>query len=233
MFIVKDYLNIKNNFNWSEYFSEQRRLDFLSQVDIEEIYRNVRVYLKEDNSKMGFVIFHMLKELFKSEKVISPRVLELGAASGFLTRSILSIYQGTGVLVDKNEESCKQFYKLDDPVKFNIQYIVSDLFELDIKQKFDIVCSFGLIEHFPDKSGVMSIHKKFIVENGKLLIIVPLDTPLTRAYFEVNPELNLGYRELLTKNEFIKILKESDLKILNTAISFGYSYDFIAVLCAL
>lgn len=232
MFITKDYLNSKENFNWSQYFSDSKMDNFVDNDEIMDIYRNVREYLKEDSGRMGFILYQMLKELFKDEDIDAPDILEIGAASGFLTRSILSLYDGTGMLVDKNEESKKQFEKLVDPITSKITYKIEDLFKLDIEKRFDIVCSFGLIEHFPEKLKIMDVHKKFIHEVGRLLIIVPLDTPLSRAYFEVNPDLNLGYRELVTKKEFVDILKQSNLNILKTSVSFGYSYDFIAALCS-
>ena len=233
MFITKDYLNMKDGFDWSRYFNENKESDFTSKLDIKEIYQNVRMYLKEDNIKMGFVIHQILKKLLNSENISSPAVLELGAATGFLTRSILGLYNGMGVLVDKNRESNNQFNKLKDQKKLNIEYIINDIFELDIKERFDIVCSFGLIEHFPNKKEVILIHSKFVKPNGKVLIIVPLDTPLSRAYFEVNPELNLGYRELLSKKEFIQELEQCNLKTVRTMTSFSYTYDFIAALCIL
>lgn len=233
MFITKDYLNLKDDFDWSRYFSENRQRDFTEKLDLEEIFRNLRTYLKEDNIKMGFVIYKLLKELLGGLEISSPSVLELGAATGFLTRSILSLFPGNGILVDKNEESNNQFNKLNDKEKINITYIIKDIFKLDIKDRFDIVSSFGLIEHFPDKKEVVLAHTKFVKPDGLVLIIVPLDTPLSRAYFEVNPELNLGYRELLSKNEFINILKQYNLKIVKIETSIGYTYDFIAALCVL
>ncbi len=233
MYITKDFLELQDGFNWPQYFNENRQREFSAQINIEEIYQKVRLFLKEDNFKMGGVLYKVLKEVFAGEQIVSLSVLELGAGSGFLTRSVLSLYKGSGVLVDKNEESYHQFDKLNDKEKTNIKYIIRDLFQLDIKDRFDIVCSFGLIEHFSDKKEVINCHIKFMKPDGKLLIIVPLDTPLTRAYFEINPELNLGYRELLNKNEFIKVLDERKLKIKKLASSYGYSYDFIAALCVL
>jgi hypothetical protein len=106
-----------------------------------------------------------------------------------------------------------------------------DLFQLDLAETFDVVCSFGLIEHFVHKEALLEIHKKFAAFNGMVIILVPLDSPLTRAFLEVHPELNLGYRELLKEKEFKKILVQNGLEVVRTKVSHGYSYDFVGALC--
>jgi hypothetical protein len=73
----------------------------------------------------------------------------------------------------------------------------------------------------------MKAHKKFVKPGGIILILVPFDTPLTRVFYEVHQELNPGYRELLSKEEFCEILVQSGLEIINTYISHGYVYDII------
>ena len=101
---------------------------------------------------------------------------------------------------------------------------------MELAERFDLVCSFGLIEHFIDKRPVLEIHRKFIAPGGVIVIIVPMDTPLTRAFFELHPELNLGYRELLKEKEFKRILTQQGMKILRTQASKGYVYDFLGAL---
>lgn len=232
MFITKDYQALEEDFNWSQYFGGQRDAATIDQAHLEEIYKNVRTFLKEDNAKMGMVNYRVLRELFAGEKVNAPRVLEIGAATGFLTRSILGLFGGTGLLVDRNEESHRQFTQLKEGEKKGISYLLHDLFTLELEERFDLVCSFGLIEHFVDKKEVVAAHCKFAKPDGRVLVIVPMDTPLSRAYFEVNPELNLGYRELMTKNELIDAMKTGGLEVLKTVTSFGYTYDYIAALGA-
>jgi hypothetical protein len=96
---------------------------------------------------------------------------------------------------------------------------------------FDLVCSFGLIEHFRHKHAVIDIHKTFVHSRGFVVIIVPLGTPLTRVFFEIHPELNFGYRELMTLPELRDCLEQENLNPINTSLSSGYVYDFAAVVC--
>lgn len=231
MFVTKDYMNQKEGFDWSRYFGHGDDSAILETIDYKSLFFTLRTYLKEDDTRMGFVMYKLLKEIFAENKIKSPKILEIGAATGFLTRSLLTMFGGEGKLVDQNTASRDRFNELKETDKKNISYILSDLFTLSTDERFDIVCSFGLVEHFVDKKDVTLVHANFLKTNGKVLIIAPLDTPLSRAYFELNPELNLGYRELMTKDELVNSVRDANLKIINIAYSYAYCYDFVAVLC--
>lgn len=59
--------------------------------------------------------------------------------------------------------------KKDDDVKV----IEADIFAYEPVEFYDIVCSFGLIEHFSDLELVLSCHFKFMKPNGVLLMTLP------------------------------------------------------------
>ncbi|TGV00987.1 class I SAM-dependent methyltransferase, partial [Mesorhizobium sp. M00.F.Ca.ET.186.01.1.1] len=102
-----------------------------------------------------------------------PRVLELGAGTGFLTRLLLTMYQGSGVLVDNCQTSFDAYNQVAHNHADRITYLLEDLFTLKLTETFDLVCSFGLIEHFKEKAEILSIHKQFCKEDGYLILIVP------------------------------------------------------------
>jgi 2-polyprenyl-3-methyl-5-hydroxy-6-metoxy-1,4-benzoquinol methylase len=120
---------------------------------------------------------------------------------------------------------------MQDHLKKYITYLNADLFHLELEEEFDLICSFGLIEHFVEKQAVLAAHKKFAASNANIIILVPLDSPLTRAFLEVHPELNLGYRELLSEKELKRILTRNALHVIRMNISQGYCYDFVGALC--
>ncbi len=232
MYITKIIENESNgNFDWTKYFSREENFDIFEKFDKNKILNDIRYHLQENNFKMLFVLSQVMRSLLRGLDVKKPNILELGAATGFLTRWLVTQYDGRGTLVDRNEASYKAFNSLKDTSKEYIQYLVKDIFELELEEKFDIVCSFGLIEHFEDKSEVLEVHKRYLSEDGLLIIVVPMDSLLTRVFFEVHPELNLGYRELLTEGELKKILNDADLEVLKTEISIGYAYDHVAAVC--
>jgi SAM-dependent methyltransferase len=200
-------------------------------MDPVRLISKLREHLKENNYQLTFKMSRLLRELLKGMNMTNPKILELGAATGLLTRWLLNQYGGRGVLVDKSEASFRAYTALKDNLKQNITYINEDLFRLELDDTFDLVCSFGLIEHFVDKKSVLDAHRKFVASGGMIVILVPLDSPLSRVFLAVHPELNLGYRELLTETEFKKILTKNGLEVVKTIISQGYCYDFVGALC--
>jgi SAM-dependent methyltransferase len=223
--------NENDDFNWEFYFSRVKADEIIKQMNASQIVSNLRKHLTEDKFRLTLSICKMMRSLFEGIDVDNPRVLELGAATGFLTRWLISQYGGSGVLVDRSEGAYKAFLSMDDDFRKAVTYVKGDIFEIELERTFDLVCSFGLIEHFKKKKRVIDIHKKFVNPNGYILIIIPLDTLLTRLFFEVYVELNFGYRELLNKKEFEEVLTGEDLEISKIAVSEGYSYDFAGAVC--
>jgi SAM-dependent methyltransferase len=221
-----------NDFDWDAFFSEELQGDILKKIDPKAMFAMLRKHLSENKFKMTFALSKVMRELLNALPVKqNPRILELGAATGFLSRWLIGKYGGEGVLVDNNRSSYDAFTAMNDPLKSKFTYLLEDLFTLELDEAFDIVCSFGLVEHFPCKQKVMEAHTKFVSGDGFVIILVPMDTPLTRAFLEVHPELNLGYRELMTEKELKKMLNDAGLNILKTGVSFGYSYDFAGAVC--
>lgn len=219
------------NFDWEAFFSKEAANKIIEQMDVEKIFFKSREHLKEDRFRLAFTLNKMMIKLLKGREPENPKVLELGAATGFLTRWFIEQFGGAGVLVDRCEASYSAFTRGKDDVKRNLVYRNVDIFKLEMDDRFDVVCSFGLIEHFEDKKAVLDVHDKFAVPGGLIVILVPRDTRLTRTFLELHPELNLGYRELLTDSEFTGILTRNGLEPVRVESSSGYSYDFTGALC--
>lgn len=221
-----------DNFDWNSYFLKKDLVN-ITQEEAKNILTKVRSYLYEDNIKIAFTLARMMRRLMRDIVVFEKvNILELGAATGFLSRWFLNEYGGKATLVDNNQASYNEFLK-NNYNSSDINYIVEDAFNLKIGAEFNIVCSFGLIEHFKDKSKIINTHIRFLQPNGYLVILVPQKTLLTQIYFDMHPELNCGYRELIEKEQLIDILKDYPLKVLNLVTSDNYVYDFIGTICKL
>jgi SAM-dependent methyltransferase len=233
MYKTSIYKQAENgNFDWETYFTPEESTEKLfKRLDLPQVLSRLRGHLKEDKFRLAFALNRVMTRLLEGMAPHHPRVLELGAATGFLGRWLLRQYGGTGILVDNSKASYHAYALVEDDVKENITYLNVDLFTLELQERFDLVCSFGLIEHFEDKRAVLDVHKKFVASDGIIVILVPLDSPLTRVFLEVHPELNLGYRELLTEKEFKRILMQHGLRAIRTQASKGYVYDFIGAVC--
>ena len=231
---VKNFITneLHDDFDWDKYFSRKHKDEIIEQMDYKKIVLNLRSHLREDKFKMAFALGRVLRVLLKDLNINkNPGILELGAATGFLTRWLISQYGGTGVLVDKSKASYNAYTLVKDSNKKYITYIKKDLFILELAETFYLICSFCLSEHFLDKSAVLAVHKKFLASNGFIIILVPMDSLLTRAFLEVHPELNLGYRDLLTEKSLKCLLMQNGMQVIKTQKSKGYIYDFVGAVC--
>jgi 2-polyprenyl-3-methyl-5-hydroxy-6-metoxy-1,4-benzoquinol methylase len=82
-------------------------------------------------------------------------------------------------------------------------------------ERFDLVFSFGLIEHFPDKRDILDAHIELAKPGGIVLLYVPIDSPDNRELTAMAAEWeNFGYRELLTVDELAEVCADPRLDVL-------------------
>lgn len=72
-----------------------------------------------------------------------------------------------------NKNVVRNFENINGLPSETIRYIESDFFAFSSDKKYDVVFSFGFIEHFEDTQDVISRHVDLLSENGQLLIIIP------------------------------------------------------------
>jgi len=72
-----------------------------------------------------------------------------------------------------NKDIVRNFEKINQLPEGTIQCIESDFFVLSPDKKYDVVFSFGFIEHFEDTGDVIGRHVDLLSEKGQLLILIP------------------------------------------------------------
>ncbi len=72
-----------------------------------------------------------------------------------------------------NEEITRTFEKINGLPGGTIQTIESDFFAFSTEKKYDVVFSYGFIEHFEDTRDVISRHVELLSHKGQLLMILP------------------------------------------------------------
>lgn len=219
------------DFDWTGYFAARRHAAILEGLDCRTLLDSVRAMLREDHAALTMSLTRLLRGLLRDAPIAAPRIVELGAATGYLSRWLLHRYGGRATLVDNDAGSYAAYCATEDAAKAHIDYVQRDLFAVDLPAQFDLACSFGLIEHFVDKTEVLAAHRRLLAPGGHALIIIPLDTVLTRVFYEVHPEQNLGYRELLSLSEFRTVLTSAGFEVCATRVSEGFAYDYAAALC--
>ena len=100
--------------------------------------------------------------------------LELGCAPGVYTAVMARNTRWRISGIDYSEDS-KQFVSTLQLVGKEAKLYHQDIFESDIGQRFNIVASIGLVEHFRGSSfeEIMNIHDKYLLPGGYCLVVVP------------------------------------------------------------
>lgn len=118
-----------------------------------------------------------MKKLFKKVLVKSNNesvALEIGCAPGDFLAYLCNEFnyrpEGIDYVEDAVEITKNTLIKngLSDSTIYK-----EDFFTWNPKKKYDLVCSFGFIEHFNDVRVVIDKHVSLLKDNGKLIIEVP------------------------------------------------------------
>jgi ubiquinone/menaquinone biosynthesis C-methylase UbiE len=177
---------------------------------------------------LNFLYSVHLKKYFKLLEPLglkSPKMLELGAGTGKISFELLKKYGGEAVLIDNNEKAFSLHKKLIKDCD-NIKYVKADFFKAGIEDKFDLVFSDGLLEHFSDKSRILDLYKSLVKPEGQILIFALNDNLFTK-FLELG-EKKMGYSEPIPLKECIKLCESNGLKIINK-IEYFFEYG---VLCS-
>ena len=116
----------------------------------------------------------LANELKKRLPTIKGKVFEIGCAPG---KWLAFFYKNYSIKVAGIEYSdvgqsatLKNFQLLNikDP-----RIIIGDFFKLQPKKKYDVVMSYGFIEHFDDPKKVIDLHLRWLKPGGILILGVP------------------------------------------------------------
>ena len=151
------------------------------------------------------------RALFEGLDVERPRVLFLGAAEGYEAMHLLAQYPGGEAVLVDYDDFCRTDRFSTFPASYpflgrkprtgdwsvyrrgdlEIDYVVSDIRDLDYGPEFDIVLSVGLIEHFPDdrKPEAIDWHRRFLRPGGYAILTTPRRQLRSRAFYLAMGEL--------------------------------------------
>lgn len=103
-------------------------------------------------------------------------IVELGAGgSDWLIHLALASKSEKVQGIEYTIKGCELLEKKAAGVIKNLKVLKKDIFELnnDEIEKFELVFSNGLVEHFKDLEGVIGIKKRFMAEDGYMYTIIP------------------------------------------------------------
>lgn len=177
------------------------------------------------------------RALFRGLDIQRPEILFLGAAEGYEAMQLQAMYPGGRAVLVDYDEFCKTDRFGDFPRRYpflgddpdtggervyrredmEIDYVVSDIRELETGPEFDIVLSVGLLEHFPDeyKGMVFDWHRRFLAPGGYAVLTTPRRQLRSKLFYLAMSEImNYGYRELMDARQLGLYAWENGFEVL-------------------
>ncbi|MFC5283760.1 class I SAM-dependent methyltransferase [Pedobacter alpinus] len=120
-----------------------------------------------------YVFKEIFDRLFKEQKINS--VIELGGFPGYYATFLKKFYQTNTTLLDYfvYPELTQKLLQKNGLAEKDVAIIEADLFSHQPVQKYDLVLSCGLIEHFESTKSIITQHLLYLNDGGKLLITLP------------------------------------------------------------
>lgn len=134
-----------------------------------------------------------MKRLLINFDIESPNILELGAGTGKDSEWLIRKFGGRVTLVDNCDYAISKSRRYLRRKKFNAAYLKSHIEDIKFKNRYDLVFSVGLVEHFYNKE-LYNIFKKHIdasKKGGYAMIFVPNNALIYRFYRRLLTSLKL------------------------------------------
>ncbi|OKS89486.1 class I SAM-dependent methyltransferase [Mucilaginibacter polytrichastri] len=118
--------------------------------------------------------FHKLLKSVLDKNQISTAI-ELGGFPGYYAIFLKKYFSIDATLFDfyVHKPVLNEVLAANDLVEKDIKVIEGDLFQYPSEQKYDLVLSAGLIEHFNDTQDIIARHVNFLKPGGTLFITLP------------------------------------------------------------
>ncbi len=147
--------------------------------------------------KFNIPIFHKdIKKYLPVSKKMS--CIELGALpGGFLAYFNATFgYSITGLDFAKNIEIFDETMKKNNIKEY--RFIKKNILEYSSKTTYDVVTSFGFIEHFEDVEDILCRHERLMSDDGYLVITVPNFRNIQYIYHFLFDRKNLAIHNIAT-----------------------------------
>ena len=149
---------------------------------------------------------------------VHSKTLELGSGSGKNSLALAKKYGCSATLVDNCRAALDLGKKNFEDESIPARFLLKDIFRLNEKEKYDLVFSDGLIEHFSGKRRRYAFkkHVDAAKKGGYIMIFVPKSNAL---YWIVRTFLKkigawMFTEEPSTEKELAALCDEHDLKVI-------------------
>ncbi|MBK0382253.1 class I SAM-dependent methyltransferase [Pedobacter sp. SD-b] len=123
--------------------------------------------------KPDYTFSAILGKLIKERNL--KTAIELGGFPGYYSTFLKRYFDLKVTLFDYfiHQKIIDELLVFNDLKTEDIEIIEADLFTYQPKEKYDLVSSFGLIEHFENTKDIIEKHLMFLNNNGTLFITLP------------------------------------------------------------
>jgi len=156
-----------------------------------------------EEASIDFMTRYIFEQMTSRFSFRDKRILELGCGTGRL--SYLALKEGAAhvTLVDSSVKAAALARKLfsgENTASYSILH--SDIFDFAPAERFDLVFSSGLIEHFKGEDRQRIISKHMELSGGECIIIHPTDTLYSALFNRFPPAVKLyGFQDCFSDLE--------------------------------
>ena len=161
----------------------------------------------------------------------NAKVLELGCGNSVFLSYFHQQYGLEIYGLDYSELGCKQTEKILERDGLKGEIIQGDIFNppQELIGNFDVVCSFGVLEHFEDSVNTINAFKKFLKPGGILITTVPYLKGATGILQKIMNKPVFDIHVLMNKSDLNSYLTKAGLTInyceYHLPISFGVTLE--------
>jgi SAM-dependent methyltransferase len=123
--------------------------------------------------KPNYVFGDLLAKLIKKNNIRSA--IELGGFPGYYTIYLKKYQHIETTLLDYfvHDDLVNELLEVNGMKREDISVIETDLFAFRPEREYDLVTSFGLVEHFADTKAIIKTHLNLLNPGGTLFITLP------------------------------------------------------------
>jgi len=174
--------------------------------------------MQKAESYVEYCLFKVLSECIGEIKKDSS-VIEVGVAPGRNIIKVASTFNLIPYGVDyttAGTKICKLNFAREgfDPANVYLDDVLSEQFQSEQSEKYDIVLSMGFIEHFQNPDDIVKAHMVLLKPGGHLIISIPNLRGIYWLWTYVfnHPQLALHNIEIMRLREFRKLFQHKKMR---------------------
>lgn len=159
--------------------------------------------------RIGEMDIKIFNEINRAVDITDKEVIELGCGRGVLSYLMLKYGASKVTLVDFSNEAlslAKSLFKSHE----NVDFILSDFFNVETTKKYNLVFSSGVVEHFSGELRKEGINKHLTLSKDIVLIIAPARPHYNTVRHKKRRIIELyGWQRAFSKKEIKTLIEET------------------------